>query len=222
MGPVTRTPTAATAPVSLITAIVVALQISGCSAPPAGSAAPDAKASVGAASAAPVPAAHEPRSVTLRFLNETAGDIFIDATHGVSLTIRSDHGELTRSRFCRDSCGEGCGCRHCEPPAPRVRAIRPGEAFDVEWRGEHVVPGRCASEAACDCDEERKARSGNYDFVLRGSRATLPARARPAGDDPSMLAATLDGSRGSCTARGVLSLGDGQSTYEVSFSCDKR
>jgi len=205
-------------------ALVLALLLApSCSAPQQATSAQLAgpAASVSPASSVPL-AAHEPRSVTLRFVNNTGGDVFIDVTHGLALSIRDDERELTRPRSCMHACGDGCICKQCHPSPSLVRVIRAGEAFDVEWLGDHVVPGRCNGEAVCDCGEARQASAGKYEFSLRGSRAIRPARATAAGDDPSILAAALDTSARGCIAKGILSLGEGQSTYEVSFTCAKR
>lgn len=173
-------------------------------------------------------APREPRSsgtgrgaLTLRFVNRTQQDLYVDTTYDIPLTIEGETGPVKRRRFCVALCGDDCQCNTCGSPMSTTRRISAGEAFDVEWRGEDYENDKCSqADTLCNCDRQITAEAGTYTVSMRGSTGVSPADA-PAHDlaDPGLLnGASPTGSV--CVARAKVVLSDAPSTFEIPFRCE--
>lgn len=161
--------------------------------------------------------------VTLRFVNRTQQDLYVETTYDLPLVIEGEGGLIKRRRFCHALCGEACQCNTCGSPMSSTRRIAVGEAYDVEWRGEDYEEGSCSQgDQTCGCDQPIAAEAGTYSVTLRASTGVSSADGA-AGDavDPGVLmGASPTGS--ACVARGKVLLSDSPSTFELPFRCDER
>lgn len=162
-------------------------------------------------------------ALTLRFVNRTQQDLYVDTTYDIPIVIEGEDGALKRRRFCVGLCGDECQCNTCGSPMQTTRRISVGEAFDVEWRGEDYEEDRCSQgETECNCDRQVAADTGTYSVTLRASTGVNPADAPPRdAADPGVLdGASPAGSV--CVARAKVVLSDAPSTFEIPFRCDAK
>jgi hypothetical protein len=166
--------------------------------------------------------ARQPGGVTLRFVNATKGDVFVDATYGEQFQVTTvDSGSsLSRGTFCTTTCDpEGCKRRiSCGSPLFIVRSVPAGGIFTTEWLGDFWEPGRCSD--GYGCQTERWAADGTYVVTMTG-RTAAKSLAAQVGDDPRVHAGLLDESSASCTATGHVTLASARTSTDLTWTCAK-
>jgi hypothetical protein len=154
--------------------------------------------------------------VTLRFVNSTPGDVFVDAQYGENMVIVDAAGHsLGRQEFCGTDC-ETCNRPVCGSPQVVVRRIPKGGIWETQWKGDFYESAK--GDKDCTCLRRRFAEDGRYTVSLKGRSAAKSAGAA-AGSDPNVLGGTLDEKSRECVASGSVTLGVAASTADITWSC---
>jgi hypothetical protein len=170
-------------------------------------------------SGAPVRAsATPPAPMTVRFVNATQGDIFVDAKYGERIVVADGAGRALGSReFCGTDC-ETCNRPVCGSPESRVRRIPKGGAWETQWLGDFYESGKGGKgDKECTCMHRRFAEDGRYTITFEGRSAAKLGAA--VGADPNVLGGALEEAAAHCVASGVVTLGAAPSTAELTWSC---
>ena len=160
------------------------------------------------------------RTVTLRFVNPTAHDLYVSVTDALPPALVGPGGALPRPDPCLATC-DPCEPAACELPSARVRRVGPGQAFDVEWRGQRSVESACglATGESTACTAALAAPPGAYRVELEARRARSPADGEAAGGALDVFEGVLEPASPRCVATGEITLGDAPATFELRFVC---
>jgi hypothetical protein len=157
-----------------------------------------------------------PGPVTLRFANQTPGDVFLDVTYGEALDVVDGAGRsLERQEFCGTDC-ETCNRRVCGSPLHVVRKIAKGSTWETKWSGDFYESGK--GDKDCTCQRRRLAEDGRYTITLKG-RSAAQSLGAAVGNDPNVLGGTVDPTSSDCVGTGVVTLGVAPSTADIAWSC---
>jgi hypothetical protein len=153
---------------------------------------------------------------TLRFVNDTGGDVFVDATYGDGVRVEDRRGTpLGRAEWCGTDC-ETCQRPVCGSPLRQVRRIAGGGVYETRWAGDfyETAPG----DKGCTCSRQRFAEDGTYTVTLSGRTAATGLGALT-GALPDVLSGVPDQASRECTAHGAVVLGPSPSLSEIHWSC---
>lgn len=158
----------------------------------------------------------KPGVVTLRFVNTTPWDIFVDAQYGENVIIEDKLGRrLGGPEFCGTDC-ETCNRHVCGSPETRVRRIPKGSTWESAWQGDFYesAPG----DKDCTCMRRRLAEDGTYAITLHGRTAAKSVSAAPS-SGADIVNGDVDETSKECIARGTATLGVSASSADIAWSC---
>jgi hypothetical protein len=155
----------------------------------------------------------------LRFVNPTAGPIYINETDGTPYSVAQGTTTFSGPHDCTATCSSGCQCAQCGAPLPLVRRIPAGESYDTIWSGDYWERITCGGDPSCACDDQHWAALASYDVSLAGALAYTEWGGSGNPTDPNLLQGDLDPSAGTCTASKSVALSLSAATVEIPFAC---
>jgi hypothetical protein len=157
--------------------------------------------------------------VTLRFVNPTSTDVYIDVTIGTRYGVAQGSTTFSGNHDCTAECGAACQCTFCGAPQPQIRRIVPGEWVETTWDGTHyTLEQACGNDTSCSCDVRHELPFGDYTITMSGAASASPP-GQPTAADPDVFIGDLDPTWPACSATLVVTLGAEPQTLDVPFSC---
>jgi hypothetical protein len=159
-----------------------------------------------------------PGVVSVRFVNPTAADVFINATYGAHWFSQADK-PLPDRHDCTPLCGASCECSFCGAPQNVVRRIPPSGVWEISWSGSWYELVEQCGGGQCNCDRARSVPFGSTRVEIVGALGRNPADADPMPSDPELFLGMVDSSAGTCTGAATFELDAQPKSVDVPFVC---